>query len=122
MATNGDIYLGVTGDLKLLSPFGRKLQIKQEQIVREGRTINGRLVRDVITTKNEISLSYELIGGTDLTTLLTLYALDLELTLKIYKDSGYDSYTVLMDPISRQRELLASDGLWGGVTVTLKEV
>lgn len=119
---NGDIYLGLAGDEKKLSAFGRKLSIKPEMIVREGRTISGKLVRDVITTKHEITLDYELIGGTDLNTLLTIYNLNSVLNLQIYNDSGIDSYNVLIDTISRRRELLSGDGLWGNVTVVLKEV
>lgn len=119
---NGDIYLGAAGSEYKLSAFGRRLTIKPDMIVREGRTISGKLVRDVISTKHEITLEYELIGGTDLATLITIYNLQSELSLQIHKASGYDSYTVLIDTVSRKRELLTGDGLWSGVTVVLKEV
>lgn len=133
MSNKGDIYLGEYGSEILLSAFGRKLTVTDEQINREGRTASGKLVRDVIATKKTFQLKYDLIGGSELTDLLTLYAIDDELSLQIYhaSDEGgttagpeinYDQYYVLMDAISRTRELLASDGLWSGVTVTLKEV
>lgn len=133
MANKGDIYLGTEGSESLLTPFGRTFTINDEQILREGRTANGRLVRDVITTKKNITLKYELIGGTDLATLLTIYNLNDELSLLVYHTSdeggttaepgvNYDQYYVLMDSLNRTRELLASDGLWSGVTVTLKEI
>lgn len=133
MANKGDIYLGTSGSESLMSPYARKLSIEDEQISREGRTYSGRLVRDIITTKKNIKLQYDLIGGNDLATYLSLYNLDSELSLQIYHTSdeggttaapetNYDQYTVLIDSISRTRELLASDGLWSGVTINLKEV
>jgi len=133
MANKGDIYLGLEGSESLLTPFGRKYSIDDEQIIREGRTANGRLVRDIIAVKKTITLKYDLIGGTDLATLLTIYNLNAELSLLVYHTSdeggttaepgvNYDQYYVLMDSLQRTRELLASDGLWSGVTVTLKEV
>jgi hypothetical protein len=120
---DGDIYLGLSGSETKLTPFGRKLHIKSEQIVREGRTVSGRMVRDVINTKAEITLEYDWISGNDLTVLNNLYNLDSELSLKIHVNSTIDSYVVLMDPVSKKRELLTSDGgMWSGVSVVLKEV
>lgn len=133
MSKKGDIYLGTFGSEFLLSAFGRKLSVQEEQMTREGRTVNGRLVRDVIATKKTISLKYDLIGGNELATVLSIYSLNSELSLQIYHtdDEGgttsepevnYDQYTVLMDSVNRTRELLASDGLWSDVSINLKEV
>ena len=133
MPNKGDIYLGAVGSESLLSAYGRKLSISDEQITREGRTASGRYVKDVITTKKEFNIRYDLIGGNDLASLLTIYGIDDELSLQIYHTSdeggttrepgaNYDQYYVLMSALSRTRELLASDGLWSGVSVVLKEV
>lgn len=125
MAKAGEIYLGVLGSEVLLTPASRTLEIYTEEIIRSSRTASGRLVKDVIATKDNITLSHELLGGTDLTTLKNLYNLHQELSLLIYNtDTTHDSYTVLMEPLKRKRVLLETinGGLWSGVTVELKEV
>lgn len=132
MSKKGDIYLGAAGSETLLSPFGRKLLIADEEIGREQRTASGRLVRDIVATKKKITLAYETIDGDDLITFLDLYDGYDELSLLIYHtdvnittdDEGnyYDQYTVLMKPISRERLLLSGDGLWSGAQIELLEV
>jgi hypothetical protein len=132
-AKKGDIYLGLLGEETVVSPFGRKLIITDTELNREERTASGRLVRDVIATKKKFSLQYEIITGTALEQFLDLYDLNSELSLLIFTDSNattttpepeanYEIYTVLMEPISRERLLLLDDGLWSGVNVELLEV
>ena len=128
----GDIYLGLADEEALVSPFGRKLQITDEEIGREQRTASGRLVRDITAVKKKIVLAYETIDGDALTAFLDLYFLYSELSILIYHtdvptttdDEGgyYDQYTVLMSPIARERLLVTSDGLWTGVNVELRQV
>jgi len=89
MSKKGDIYLGVYGSEYLLSAFGRTLTIADEDITREGRTFDGTLVRDKIATKTTITLSYSLIGGSELATLKTIYALDTTLSLQIYHTDNH---------------------------------
>lgn len=122
---NGDIYLGESGSEELLSPFGRKLSIKDTYpIIREGRTSNGRYVRDIGgIKKKQFIIEYSEIDGSDLETILDIEDIQDELSLLIYTGvSEYDTYTVLMGPIERQRILLIGEGLWGGVSLTLNEV
>lgn len=132
-AKRGDIYLGLLGQEEKVSAFGRTLTITDEILSREERTASGRLVRDIIATKKTFSLSYEVISGDDLAQFLDFYDLNSELSLLIFTESNattttpepsenYDIYTVLMAPISRERLLLASDGLWSGVNIELTEV
>lgn len=132
----GDIYLGAAGDLKLLSPFGRKLTIKDDEIARTERTASGRLVKDIVATKKKFTISYSEIKGTDLETILDIYDIADELILQIWNDdqpatttttsgpgcSYYDQHTVLMEPIDRTRLLLSGEGLWTGVSIELNEV
>jgi hypothetical protein len=128
MAKKGDIYLGGV----LLSAYGRKLTIGENEISKEERTVSGRLVRDIIATKKRFKLSYELIDGDDLEDLLDLYDLQDECTLLIYHtDDGptteegvnYDEYTVLIEPISdRTRLLLRGNQLWENAEIVLNEV
>jgi len=120
----GEIYLGVdAGSLELLTAFSREFAIKNNLLSRDERTASGRLVRDVIATKREFSLSYELIDGDELETITDLYDEEDELLLRVYTgDATYDDYTVLMDPLDYERVLMFDDGLWGNVEVTLLEV
>ena len=132
-AKRGDIYLGLLGQEEKVSAFGRTLTISDEILSREERTASGRLVRDIIATKKKITLAYETISGDDLTVFLDLYDLNSELSILIFTESNattttpeptenYEIYTVLMQPISRERLLLAADGLWSNVTIELNEV
>lgn len=128
----GDIYLGELGSEELLSPFGRKLTIADEEIGREQRTASGKLVKDIIATKKKFTLAYETIDGDALEQFLDIYDLNDELSLFIYhtdvpsttsdESNYYDAYTVLMRPLSRERLLLLENGLWTGVSVELNEV
>lgn len=110
----------------LLSPYGRKLKIADVQLSREERTASGKLVRDIIAVKKKFTLSYSEIDGVDLDNLLIIYAYDSELVLRIYTDDDFsEDYTVMMDPLERERLLLSGpsdSGLWSNVTVTLNEV
>jgi hypothetical protein len=132
-AQKGDIYLGTLGSEELLSPFGRKLIITPTELSREERTASGRLVKDIIATKHRFTLAYECITGTALEQFLDFYAVGGEMSLLIFTDSNsttttpepeenYDNYTVLMEPIERERLLLLDDGLWSGVNIILNEV
>lgn len=122
--TSNELYLGTdAGSLQLLSDLDRKFNINPIQFSREDRTASGRLVRDVITTKNEFSLRYKTIDGGDLTTYLDLYDENSELLFRVHSSvSNYVDYTVLMDPLGRQRLLARADGLWEGVNIVLREV
>jgi hypothetical protein len=123
----GAIYL-IDGDDRFLLPaFGRKLSIEKNQQVREERTASGKLVRDIISTKSKITLTYSEMDGDDLDEFDRFYNIQSELILWIFYDDGlYTEYTVLMNPIDRERILLknvASAGeLWGSVSVVFNEV
>jgi hypothetical protein len=118
----GDIYLGETGSEVLLSPFGRKFTIKDSHpVIREGRTSNGRFVRDIGgSIKKQFTLEYSEIDNSDLESLLTIIGIEDELSLIVYTGtSSHDHYTVLIRPVDRQRIIF---DLWGGVSVILDEV
>lgn len=129
MAANGEIYLGPSGSEVLLSPFGRKLRIIPEALGRSDRTAGGKLVTDLIAVKYKFEMPYEMIDGTALTTILTLYDLHESLTLLIYtspttyflSDTG-SAPIVKMSTIERERLLLLGDGIWSGVSLTLEEI
>jgi hypothetical protein len=132
MSQKGDIYLGPLNSETLLSPFGRKLRISDVILAREERTASGRLVRDIIATKKKFTLTYEMIDGDELDVLIGLYEANGEMSLLLYNDTfptttpeagdDCDAYTVLMQPIERERILLLENGLWGNITVELNEV
>jgi hypothetical protein len=133
MSGAGDIYLGTLGAEVLITPFGRKLRISDNEISREERTASGRLVRDIVATKKKIVLAFSEIDASELDTLLNIYDLQDELSLLIYhtdppgttddESNYYDAYTVLMKPLDRERLLLgATSGIWTGIDVELNEV
>lgn len=121
--SRADLYLGVTtGTLELLSPYSRKFKISNIELSRKGRTADGTLVKDIIATKKEFSLSYDMIDDSELQKYIDLYAEDSELILRDSRSDGYTDYTVLMDPIDYERIIASEDGLWGNVQITLTEV
>jgi hypothetical protein len=133
MSQKGDIYLGPAGTETLLSPYGRKLRITPVKLSKSERTASGRLVEDIIVTKHKFIITYEMIDGDKLQELIDLYDAGGEKSLLLYMDNttgtttpepgdDCDSYTVLMEPIERERILLLGEGLFGGVVVELNEV
>jgi hypothetical protein len=134
MAKKGDIYLGATvGTVQLMTAFGRKLTIADNEISKSERTASGRLVKDIIATPRKITLTYEAIDGDELAKFIALYETYDELILQIQHTddppsttpepgSYYDEYTVLMEPTSRERILLRGDGLYGNVSIEFNEV
>lgn len=118
-----NLYLGTTtATLQLLTPFGRSYKITNIEQARSGRTASGRLVKDIIATKKEFSLEYNLIDDSELDKYIDLYAESDELVFRDERDSGYTDYTVLMNPLDQERIIAAEDGLWGGVQIKLSEV
>ena len=118
-----NLYLGTTtATLQLLTPFGRSYKINNVEQARSGRTASGRLVKDIIATKKEFSLEYNLIDDSELQKYIDLYAESDELIFRDERDSGYTDYTVLMNPLDQERIIAAEDGLWGGVQIKLSEV
>lgn len=120
----GELYLGLNaGSLELLTPFSREFAIKNIILSRDGRTTSGRLVRDIIAKKKEFTLSYELIDGDELQTIIDQFEQDDELLFRVYTGaSTYDDYAVLMEPVNYDRVLMFDNGLWGNVEIELKEV
>jgi len=119
----GDIYLGVAASEVLLPATGRTFTEKFEELSREQRTANGRLVRDVIAIKKIVRMSYELVDGDDLDTFKMLYELQAELSFIHQRtNSTQDTYTVLLRPFDYTRLVLLAPGLWTGAVLELAEV
>lgn len=117
-----DICLGVAGAEILLTPIGRQYTEKIIELSRQDRTTSGRLVRDVYAVKKNFAISYSLITGTDLASLVALYNLQTTLSLIVSYERETKKYSVLMDPFDRTRVLAVGEGLWGNVNVTLEEI
>ena len=123
MPNPGDMYLGLSGAEILLDPFGRRFTVRTREQAREERTVNGRLIKDIIYRKQEFRLSYDLITGDALDTYEFLFGLQQELSFRWYgSDGAENAYTVHMGPFSKRRVVLISDGLWSGTTIELAEV
>jgi hypothetical protein len=127
MSKHGDIYLGEPGSEKLISPFGRTYKERDVELSREQVTASGRTIKEIIAVKKEFELSYEMITGDSLAELIDIYDLQKELSLIVFgetettTDEG-DGYTVIMQPIEKDRISVIDDGLWGGVVVRLRQV
>ncbi len=121
----GEIKLGPLGEEIVLTPHGRTFTIQNNEYSRQARTANSRLVKDLRegSPKKTFTLSYSLIDGNELDSMIALYELEIELSFLIYTtDFVYDQYDVLMDPIDKERVLFAGDGLWSNVKIVLNEV
>ncbi len=118
MSNVNDIYINDT----LITPFGREFSISPKEISKEDRTASGRLVKDYITTKNIIKLTYEIIDGAALRSILALYDLHEELTVTVNYETESITYKMIMRTIDRTRILAILDGLWGNVTIELEQV
>jgi hypothetical protein len=118
---NGDLYLDDTK----LTPYGRKFTITDEPVERSTRTITGKLLRDIVAVKKVFTLDYNLIDGNALNYYLSKYDEQDELILSVHSTDDPDDavdYIVLIDAITRTREVMTADGLWSGVSIVLREV
>lgn len=117
------ILLGITGDIQELSAFGRSATIGYvDGLIREDRTADGTLRRDIISVKRVFTIDYELADEEVVNRLEYLYSLGQVLTLSITHLSTTVLYQVMISPISKKRELAVWGGLWSGVSFTLSEV
>jgi len=117
------LYLGTdVGSLILLSPFGRKYNIKNQELARSERMASGRLVKDIITTKKNFQLNYELIDDDSLQIFIDFYAENAELIFRDENDNGKTDYVVLIKPIDQTRIVASINSLWGNVSIELEEV
>jgi hypothetical protein len=121
MAAN-DIWLGISGSEILLSAYGRKYKRIPDAIVRQDRTASGRLVKDIVTTKYNHTISYEICTDFDVRIFQTIYDYDSTLNLLVREVTGIKTYSVLMKPFERERVTAVGDGLWSGVTIELEGV
>jgi hypothetical protein len=130
MAKDGDIYIGPTGSLILLSTYGRNVTIIPDEIGRSKRTFGGTLKTDITSIKYSFKIPYGLIDGGSLSAMLTLYDLHQGLELKIYDSSTTwflnddDSTPVVkMNPISRNRFMsIGSVRYWKKIDLVLDEI
>lgn len=120
---------------ELITPFGRKFSEGRIELSRKERTVNARLVVDIINTKRRFTLSYSEIDGNDITTaggrtviglnsLIELYDTQSVLVLEIEYGGtrGTETYNVVMNPVDMERALLRTDGLWTGVSIEFEEI
>lgn len=68
-----------------------------------GRTADGTMTKDVIAKKHKIFLSYNVISGEDLRTILDLiyYTNDAFFTVRIDEDNGTQEYVMYVGEISK---------------------
>lgn len=117
-------YLGASGSETIVPSVGLVFSMSTIEVGRKGRTMSGKLVQDITTTKKVFTMNYSKTIGATLTYLNTLYAIGTELNLLI-NDSlqGNTNYKVLMNPFNFAR--LSNRSTQGGLysfSVSFEEV
>jgi hypothetical protein len=109
--------------------MGRTYSESNELIVREDRSANGTLRRDVIASKKTFTLAYDAIDNLELSKLDALYSyrdrvLHFELAYQNVNTLETETvlYNVLIKAFSKKRKLAVRGGLWEDVTVEFAEV
>lgn len=122
--TAGQVFLGETGTESDIFFKGARLTITDQEIITEARTADGTLVSDLKAVKKRFEIAYEQGNlGSEIDTLLALYDLHAELSLKICDEAAAENtYTVVMRPLSVKREIVRDIWLWSGCTLVLDEV
>lgn len=120
----GEIYLGVSGSEIELPRAGLRFSHSTTEIKVEDRTANGTLVSDLRAKKKHFEIVYDpACTGTTLDALIALYDLGTELSLIVTnEDTGTDTYTVVLRPLSVSRALVRDIWLWSGVKLIIDEV
>lgn len=117
------IWLGRAGAEVLMPRLNRTFNEQDIEISVKSRTASGRYVEDVTTVKKNFTISYGTMKEADLEILKELYRIGTILSLKVQRSNGViETYTVKMNPFSRQRLKIASNWYYDGVTILLEEV
>jgi hypothetical protein len=127
---NGDVYLGVSPNEIYLTSFGRgEIDYTLDVDKKEQRAKSGKLWTQVLSEKWVITLPYDIIDGTTLASLETMYHNHVDLSLKIYTSPTTwflnvdgENMLVRMDKIDKKRSFLQSGGYWRNVNIVLREV
>jgi hypothetical protein len=131
MAEKGEVYLGPTGSLVLLSAWGRTAVNINPPIEggREDRTEGGTLKTDVTYVKETFSIQYDMIIKSALDQIITLQKLREGLELRIYDSSttwylNEDDETpiVKLSPVSINRLMIYPDIYLKGTKLYLQEI
>ena len=96
-------YLGASGSETLCSSTGMTHSDATIEIGRSGRTMSGRKVKDITSTKRMFVLSYGKTTGDVLQAYQNIYAIGGELNLiRINVVDGTENFAVMMEPIEFQ--------------------
>lgn len=119
----GDIYIGYKGSEIKLPPEGRQVQPGYIENVKSDETVSGRYVEDVVWRKKTWSISYEVMKGEFLETMVELYESGQFLNLIIVnRDGSVDEYEVKMNLSPPARWKILGPWYWEGGTIELRQV
>ena len=114
-----DFFLGLSGYEQGL-PTPKTFNITEQQIGREGRTVSGRLVKDVVAVKKQFVLNYIGMTAAQAEIFKTEYDRKQFLSFK-YPDRG-ETRTAIVWFAQLPRELFAEFlTFWSNVTIVLEE-
>lgn len=107
MASEGQIYLGPTGDEELISNYAKEVERTFEEFGRSGRTFGGVLKRSVTSRKYTFRIPFDIIDAASLAIIYEKYELDTPLNLRMYLSAStyftnFDGNcpVVLMEPFA----------------------
>jgi len=107
MASEGQIYLGPTGDEELISNYAKEVERTFEEFGRSDRTFGGTLKTDITSRKYTFRIPFDIIDTSTLAIVYEKYELDTPLNLRMYLSAStyftnFDGNcpVVLMSPFS----------------------
>lgn len=110
MATEGEIYLGVTGDEDLISNYAKEVERSFEEIGRSGRTLGGVYKSDIRSRKYTFKIRFDYIDQTALNLIYTKYSSDAEMNLRMYiTDTTYFTNFSSVVPVVRMVPFSSTD-------------
>lgn len=102
--------LGLAGYESVI-PAPAGFEIATKEIAQEGRTVSGRLVKDIVATKRVFSLDFKALIPSDVQILLTEYGRKQPLTF-IYPDQGEDQTAIVWFTDFSREKVLAGEEYW----------
>lgn len=119
----GDIYLGPLGSEIELTAAMRKVTTLPQEIVMTKRTVSGKLVEEVVRKYVNLQIDYEAMTGPDHEAVEALYNLDEHLNCIVMDRLGNQtSATVKITWTPGERESIAGEWIWNGVSIALEVI
>lgn len=117
--------VGVDGTVWQMPAEFRTFTVSEIEQTREGVTADGSYVEDLLTAKNQYTVTFSLLSGTDLNKALAIRSTNKPATLyfrETYTSTLLEKQVRVRPITDRKRVLAIGDGLWGDVTIEMREI